>query len=72
MLTQKFSPQWSDWQSEYPALASWSGTPVSEAVHRARSADLIFGGGGPPRSDAFHPTALAYLSSLVMMRTCLY
>ena len=58
-------PQWSDWQYEYPALASWSGPHVSEAVHRARSADLSCG-----RRHCVHTTgnqrpALTYYQALM-------
>ena len=49
-----FFPQWSDRQSKYLALASWSGAPISEAVYRARSADLIFA--IAVRATAFMPT----------------
>jgi hypothetical protein len=65
------SSQWSDRQSEYLTLAPWSGTPVSEAVHRARSADLILGGCGPQRLRC-HPTTLVLVKSLDVIRTCIY
>ena len=73
-LTQFFfSSQWSDRQSEYLTLASWSGTPVGEAVHRAGSADLILGVAARSDYDAIILRPLfCLLESLDVIRTCIY